>query len=589
MSAAGSDLGAVLASDVDAADVGQLRFSLLTSSSFFAVSAIGGRVTVTSPFINFEQATSHSLAVRVADSGGLTADGSIVITVRNVNDAPSLPDMAFTVPENALGQAIGRAVAVDEDAGQGFKYTLTRPTHVCWAARLTAAVGMSVPFAVPISLPAAGNNVTVFFRAQLPSGAGPGTYARIALRAGSASTSDRYEFTFGEQDGRAAVRRCSPSVCSSPIGGLVAVPVLSTRTMTSYWVSVDRATGAVALGWAASGDAAAPTFMALQAIDPAVAARTAPSLNVSSIGLSGAAVGTRFSSVCFAHPSASAGSRFSLDDSGALAASPSESLDFETQSLYGVEVKVTDQPAGNDLQPFYLPEWGVAIISVQDVNERPSWPTQICAGGRYVACLTVPENSLRGTRVGNVPAAVDPDIFAAQTLSYKLQLDNNLAGSAPIFTIDAVTGLVTVSQSGILDFEARSGASYALVATATDSGSPALSVDAGVFISVIDVCEPPSLADASLRINENAPRFTPVGAPVVGVDPDFNTTSWGVLNYTLLAGSGLETNIFAINSATGQLFVSNASIDFERQDLYRTVTGFVFAQWTAVALLLKPP
>jgi hypothetical protein len=498
------------------------------------------------------------------------------------------------VPENALGAAVGRVLAVDEDVGQSFKYTLTRPGHVCWAARLTAAAGVAAPYAVPIPLPASGANVTVFFRAQLPPGAPAGSWLRVALRAGGAATSDRYEFTFGEVDGRAAVRRCGPSVCSSPIGGgLVNVPALSSRSMGSYWVTVDRVAGSVALGWAASGDPAASRTVALFAVDPAVAAGTAPVLNVGSVGLSGALVDSRFSSVCFAHPTAAAGARFVLDENtGALATSPSLGIDYEdAQQVYGVEVMVTDQPAVNDLQPYFLREWGVAMVAVSDVNERPTWATIACGGGRYVACLTVPENSVKGTRVGVLPVAVDPDTLAAQTLTYKLQMDNNLAGAAPIFAVDAATGVVTVWQSGVLDFESRAGNTYALVATATDSGSPALSVDAGVFVALTDVCEPPSIADALLKVAENVPRFTVVGT-VPGGDPDFNYTAggWGVLTYSLLPGPGLETNIFAIDAATGVVWVANASVDFERQDSYnlrvqvRDGCGFMASATVAIAV-----
>lgn len=39
--------------------------------------------------LDYESATSHSVTVRVTDSGGLTYDETFTITVTNVNEAPT--------------------------------------------------------------------------------------------------------------------------------------------------------------------------------------------------------------------------------------------------------------------------------------------------------------------------------------------------------------------------------------------------------------------------------------------------------------------------------------------------------------------
>ena len=94
--------------------------------------------------------------------------------------------------------------------------------------------------------------------------------------------------------------------------------------------------------------------------------------------------------------------------------------------------------------------------------------------------FSVSENSAVGTLVGSVSAS-DPD--AGQTLSFSITAGN----SDGLFAIDSATGRITVSNSGLLDFETRPRTT--LTVQAIDNGSPALSSAATVTVNLTDVVE----------------------------------------------------------------------------------------------------
>jgi len=554
-SAVGTVVGTLVGSDVDAADVGRLRYSIVTATTLFAVSNATGVVTVASAALDVETTSSYRLTVRVTDSYGLTGDGTLTVTVNNRNDWPLLQDGGLTVAENAAGAAIGSLTVTDQDTavGQTHVYELSRPDEVCWYHAVTSGNVDSMTY-LPLRLPNAPEEQTVVFRARA------GGNVRVALRVAGASNGDRWEWTVGDTGGKVTVRRCT-SFCSSPIGtGSVAAPALSALRFTDMYVTANRRTGVLVFGTRAGNAPNATRTAVLNVTD------TSGGLNVTEIGATGSAAGTRVSSICFAQPGMTAAGVVAVNaTSGAL--TTVAAANYEAQQRYGVEVKVTDLPDGNGLAPAHLFEYGVAVVSIVDVNEVAVWPATACRGGTYVACVSVPENSPAATVVGTLPAAVDPDVLTTQTLAYKLQADNNVAGARAIFASDAGSPRITVAQSGVLNFEDT--ATYVLTVTATDNGSPALSTDALVHVAVVDVNERPTLATGQVRVvPENAPWGTPVGDPLVATDPDFNTTAFGQFNFTIIAGGDVTT--FFVDAGTGQLRVSNASaLDFERQKSFR--------------------
>ena len=76
--------------------------------------------------LDFEDATSHAVTVRVTDAGGLTYDKTFTIDITDVNEAPIVGDQAFAVDENQLaGAVVGTVVASDPDAADTLSYAIT--------------------------------------------------------------------------------------------------------------------------------------------------------------------------------------------------------------------------------------------------------------------------------------------------------------------------------------------------------------------------------------------------------------------------------------------------------------------------------
>ncbi|KAA0152665.1 hypothetical protein FNF28_07019 [Cafeteria roenbergensis] len=183
--------------------------------------------------------------------------------------------------------------------------------------------------------------------------------------------------------------------------------------------------------------------------------------------------------------------------------------------------------------------------------------------------LFVLENSLGGSIVGSV-TAVDQDVN--DTITYAI-LSVVPAWAAPALELDGTTAQVTVAAAGahLLDYETLT--SIVLTVQASDSGGnhgqgPVLSVVGTFRVFVQDVNEPPSLEDASVEIAENEPFGTLV-AQLNFSDPDVDGISeFAEKGLTFEVASGDPGSVFgfAKGGATNNLTVLNsAGLDFETQ------------------------
>lgn len=206
-------------------------------------------------------------------------------------------------------------------------------------------------------------------------------------------------------------------------------------------------------------------------------------------------------------------------------------LDFETQASYPLTVEVTDRRG--------LTDTGVVTISVTDVNEPPTVPTQT---------FTVFEKSAVGTNVGTVNV-VDPDIGQSKTFSI---LSGNV-GSA--FAINSSTGEITVNNSAAVDY--NSIQSFSLIVRVIDGGTPSLTATGTVTIDVLQVNLPPVIAPQTFSIPENGVAGTVVGTVAV-TDGNINQS------YAFQITGGNVGGAFAINPTTGVITVATSSaVNFE--------------------------
>ncbi len=96
----GTVVGTVTGTDVDTGDTKSYSLSD-TAGGRFAINATTGEITVANgSLLNYEAATSHTVTVRVTDSGGLTYDETLTINLTNVNEAPTGADATVTINED---------------------------------------------------------------------------------------------------------------------------------------------------------------------------------------------------------------------------------------------------------------------------------------------------------------------------------------------------------------------------------------------------------------------------------------------------------------------------------------------------------
>lgn len=203
----------------------------------------------------------------------------------------------------------------------------------------------------------------------------------------------------------------------------------------------------------------------------------------------------------------SAGGRFGINRmTGVVTVANGAPLDYETVSSHIITVRVADQGGLFFDKAF--------TISVTNANDAPTGATM--TGG------TVAENAANGTVIGTV-AGVDPDAGSAFTYA----LVDNAGGR---FAINASTGVVTVANGALLDYE--TAASQTITARITDQGG--LSVDKTVTIGLTNVNDAPTgVTLTNSSVMEHVPSGTAVGV-LNGVDPDSGST----FTYQLIDDAG---------------------------------------------------
>ncbi|KAG3110379.1 hypothetical protein PI125_g10068 [Phytophthora idaei] len=190
-------------------------------------------------------------------------------------------------------------------------------------------------------------------------------------------------------------------------------------------------------------------------------------------------------------------SPFSIDSKSGQVIT-SARLDFETKSLYNLRVRVVDLNGLSDEADF--------VVTIIDVNEPP-------VIGPFT--ISVPENILPGSVLGDPIIAIDPD--AGSSLEY------DLSGTSDIVTacirVNSTTGQLALKIDCSLDYESSTGNTLSVVVRASD-GEFTVSTKGTVYIT--DVNEAPVLvASEATLMKENSLDETVVTLIMVQ-DPDIN-------------------------------------------------------------------
>ncbi|XP_049763937.1 protein dachsous-like, partial [Schistocerca cancellata] len=236
-------------------------------------------------------------------------------------------------------------------------------------------------------------------------------------------------------------------------------------------------------------------------------------------------------------------------------------LDRETQAEYRLEVRALDTSSSNNPQSS-----AVSVrVEVVDVNDNaPRWP-------RDPVTVLLSEDVPAGSAVWNLSAS-DADAGANGELRYSLVRQLPAAAAAPSFTVDALTGTLTLEQP--LDYEALR--EYTLVIRATDQAANrserlAATVTARVVVRDANDNSPEFVspaASAAVAVAESAAAGALV-CHVLAVDRDAGDN--GRVSYSLSAGGGAgdadAAAVFALDRDSGALRLRRplASLPAERR------------------------
>ena len=230
-------------------------------------------------------------------------------------------------------------------------------------------------------------------------------------------------------------------------------------------------------------------------------------------------------SVTYRFVGESGGFPFTIDSTtGEITVDDSSFIDFEQQSSYILNVEVTDD--------------GGTTVDAADITININNIAPVISG----QSLAVAENASNGTTAGTV------SLDAGDDDSITFSIDTGNTGNA--FTIDALTGEITVNDTTAIDFEVS--ATFVLTVSVIDDTENSSS--ANVTINVSDV--EPGISNQSLSVAENLPNGTSVGT--ISLDAgDVNSIAYSIT-------SGNTSGAFAINSSTGAITVADTTaIDFE--------------------------
>ncbi len=538
----GTKLALFTGSDVDN---DTLTYSLTNNAGGrFTIDPVTGQLSVLSgSLINYANATSHVITVRVTDPSGLYADQNFTVQVHETNVAPTALNItggALTIAENTANATnVVKFTAADPD-GDTITYSLTDNAGGRFAinattGQVTVANGTLLNYEVNAS-------------------------HSITVRAFDGRRNFDKAFTVNVTNINEAPTGASGtlSVNENSANGAVVGTVLGTdpdANTTFGYSLVDNAGGRFAINATTGQVTVANGTLLNYEVNPShsitvrvsdgtltkdqVMTVTVNNVNEAPTGASGtlaiaenAANGTAVGAVLGTDPDANttfgyslvdnAGGRFAINaTTGQVTVANGTLLNYEVNPSHSITVRVSDGTLTKDQ---------VMTVTVNNVNEAPTGAS---------GTLSIAENSANGAVVGTVLGA-DPD--ANTTFGYSL-VDN--AGGR--FAINATTGQVTVANGTLLNYEVNP--SHSITVRVSDG---TLTKDQVMTVTVNNVNEAPTGASGTLSVNENSANGAVVGT-VLGTDPDANTT----FGYSLVDNAGGR---FAINATTGQVTVANGTL-----------------------------
>ncbi|MHC2338379.1 cadherin domain-containing protein [Bradyrhizobium sp. USDA 4454] len=605
----GAAIGTTVGITAHATDIngGNVTYSLVGDAHGFTINATTGVISVADPSkIDYETAPGHAYTITAAASDGtMTSTQTFTIGVTDV--APSTPvDSDATANHVVEGAAVGTTVGITASStdvnGPAVTYSLIGDSSG-GGFTINAATGVITvadPTKIDFEASAPGHSYTVTAQASDGTLATSQTFTIAVTDAPPATPVDTDATVNAVAESAAVGTTVGVTASSTDVNGPPVTYSLIGDTSGGGF-TINAATGVITvfdptkIDYESSGPSHAYTVTA-QASDGLVASSQTFTIAVTDVAPStpvdsdltansvteGAAAGTTVGiiasatdingpAVTYSLTGDTSGGGFTINaTTGVVTVSDPTKIDYETSGpthSYTVTATASDGTLSSS-QTF--------TIAVSDV--APSVPVDSDATANHVV-----EGATAGTTVGVTASSADVN---GPPVTYSLIGDTSGGG----FTINATTGVITVSDPTKIDYESSGPThSYTVTAQASD-GTLATSQ---TFTIAVDDAPPPVPVDADLTANsiaEGAAAGSTVGITASSIDVNGPAVTYSLVGDT--SGGG-----FTINATTGVVTVADSTkIDFESSGGSYTITaqasdgaGGTSTQTFTIAVIDVPP
>jgi len=584
----GTSVGTIATSDPDSSD--SHAFTVLggTGATAFSVNAITGEITVAdSSQLDYETTTSLTLQVQVTDNGTPSLSDTATITVNLSDDEefdvgpitdndPAADEVSESTPN---GTAVGiTALATDGDATDSVTYSLdddaggrfeinsttgvvtvkdntlldyeTQTSHNV-TVRATSTDGSSGIQAFTINLmddnsesgigPVTDDDIAAN---EVPESAANGTAVGITALATDGDATDAVSYSLDDDAGGRFEVDSATGVVTVKDNTLLDHETQTSHNVTVRATSTDGSTSTQTFTISLTDDNTEFAVGPVADNDAAANEVSERAANGTVVGITALATdGDATDTVAYSLDD-DAGGRFEIDSAtGVITVRDNTLLDYETQTSHNVTVRATSTDGSSSTQTF--------TIDLRDDN------TEFSIGpvmDNDASANEGSESAANGTAVGITALATDGD--TTDTVAYSL--DDDAGGR---FEINATTGVITIKDNTLLDYETQTSHNVTVRATSTDGSTSTQTFNINLTDDATEFAVGP-VTDNDATANEvpeGAANGTAVGITALATDGDATDS----VNYSLDDDAGGR---FEINSTTGVITLKdNTLLDYETQ------------------------
>ncbi|MFN9720382.1 MAG: beta strand repeat-containing protein, partial [Planctomycetota bacterium] len=546
----------------------------------FAINASTGVVTVANgSLLNYETATSHDITIRATSADASFSVRTFTINLTDVDEFDVTPitdanAAVNTVAENAAnGSLVGYTASAFDADGTNNTITWTLDNNAGGRFAINASTGVvTVANGALLNRELAASH-TIVVRATSADLSFSTLSVDIAL-----IDVDEFDVSPAADINATANLIAELSLQGTPVGITVSATDADATTNAITWSLDDNAggrfqihatTGVITVGATALNYESATSYSVIARATSADLSTTTLTLTIQLTDVNefpisavldvnpavnqvaeNAATGTIIGMTAFASDADgttntitytlddNAGGRFAINSlTGVVTVADGTLLNYENATSHAITVRATSADGS-----FSTRSETVSLLDMDEFDASPITDSNSVADA-------VDENAANGTVVGLTASSFDSD-GTTNTITYSL--DNNAGGR---FTIHASTGVVTVANGSLLNYENATSHVITVRATSADGSMQVRNF----VIAIRDVNEfaltPISdINGATDAVLENASNGTTVGITAFASDADGSTNS---VTYTLDHSAGGR---FAINAATGVVTVANGAL-----------------------------